>query len=168
MSKKLNSFRNNKSWFGRLSIAWDKMPGTPLDHKILLLRQTIEAAREGLPDLNYSDKERIDDFGIEMAIAVADGNAQLFHDYADAIERFKNHVPDPDKIRATIVLCCMRRKSYTILEIVHHLQSKKLVPPRLDTDSYKNLRKKIERICKECGIRISGKVGRPKIGQGLE
>jgi hypothetical protein len=139
-------FDHEKLWLAR-----DVVPGTELDMKIVAVCQAkdpkiyVQGAMGAIIDL-----------GEELAEAIRTGNAELFRQYADAIEAHKRHKPVPEKLRAAIIRYCIpSNRSFAMRDIHAELKRRRFViDAALITNSW--------RIVKELGIKTIGKPGRPR------
>lgn len=154
-------------------MAKDVWPGSRLDVLIFELICLADYFDQFLKDgkkgkLHDEHLGEMRDIGFHFTKIIKHGKTDALRQMADAVDQWHAHQRSPDKIRVEILRFCIpfpEGKAYAVRDIVTHLQTKKLVPPNLDHDSYQNWRTKISRICKETGIRISGKAGNPQLGR---
>lgn len=158
-------------WGARLALARDVWPGTELDRIIFELICLADYFDQFLKDgkrskIHKEELAGVRDIGFHFAKIIKHGKSDALRKMADAIDQWHAHKPNPDKFRIEILRFCREpNKTFTVRDIVNHLQVKNLVSKKLDTENYQNLRKKIVGICDECRIKISGKAGRPKLGR---
>lgn len=101
-------------------------------------------------------------FGADLAQAVADGNSDLFRQWADAIDQAKAFRPghNRDRLRAELLLYCNpSRPSYSMRDIIAHLFSRGIITTKSHDD-----KRIIRRICAALNLPIKGVLGRPKKG----
>lgn len=84
-------------------------------------------------------------------------NAAGLRRLADALDAYRAHRPNPDKLRSAINYF-VRGDSVSWAYLISRLSR------RFNTED-ESVRKQIRRICRESGIRIIGTRGRPKKGQ---
>jgi hypothetical protein len=158
--ERIKRIRKAKHWFEKSWLAQDVTPGTDLDMKIVAVCQEYEA-RKNNPE-PWGDT--ILDLGFEMAKAVRFGNSALFRQWANAIDAHKNHEPFPDKLRAAISnFCVPSNRSYAMRGIIQHLRELNLISKTSkESVGLADIRRNVRRICRENGITIKGKSGRPK------
>jgi hypothetical protein len=92
--------------------------------------------------------------GQALADACMRGESAFVRELADAIDGWTNHVPQLDKLRSALLLICLPHSAaFTIRHIQSQLPRhgvKEQVDPRI-----------LRRLCRELGIKIEGKPGRP-------
>ena len=173
--ERLARIKKSKSWTERLALAKDRLPGTRFDIELPFLIGALQAHRnyspakrdlvklpDGLPGLGALALITLSDFGVELATAVADGNSELFREWADAIDTWKSHKPFEDKLRAAIIRFCVPPQGvFSVRSIENHLVKVRLAAPALRYDEHDDLRRTIRKICAEANIRTDHKAGRP-------
>jgi hypothetical protein len=172
--QRLKRIKDSKSWMERRQLARDEVPGTRFDWLIPNLIGSLgylernpggkkKYYNDGSVDIAGLAADSIKAFGHDLTRAIKSGNSNLFRQWADAVDAWHAHRPQPDKFELAIQLFCVPPdKGFSIREIIMHLQSQKLVPLRLDRDTYQSLAINIRRVCERNKIKIKGSSGRPK------
>lgn len=168
--QRFKKIRESKNWASLMTLAKDVWPGTELDYLIFELTCLADYFDQFLKDGKKSDLHdeqlrAVRDIGFHFAKIIKHRKTDSLRKLADAVDEYDKHEPNPDKIRMEMLFFCRDdERAYDIRGIINHLQGKNLAPKTLDEDAYKNLRKKIERISREMGTKISGKSGNPQLG----
>jgi hypothetical protein len=169
--ERLKRIRESKSWTERRRLAKDHWPGTPfdgiIDHWMEALREMDENGlrppkREsylkstGVVDLAAMNHDLMAAIGEDFARAFKNGKSTYFRDWADAVEKWKNHKPCPDNIRLKIIEFCLPRDGiFSVRKILSNLRESGIEigpeTPRI-----------VRRICAELKIRTDHKSGAPK------
>ena len=174
--ERLNRIKKSKSWTERIALARDHLPGTKFDAFIINLLDTLQSCelhpaqkrkyfspKTGV-DLAAMNTDTLAAFGEDLARAIQRGNSKLFREWADAVDTWHNHKPQADKLRTAIIYFCVPPKEkFKMRDIIQHLREQNLVPKTSkESVGLDDLRRTIRRICKDFGIALGGKSGRPK------
>ena len=174
--ERLARIKKSKSWVERMALAADRLPGTRFDfdlpHLLGALRtyQNYPPAKRvsymlpgGQIDLGGLAEHTLAGYGVDMATAIANKDADWFRDWAAAIDAWGAHKPFADRLRAAIIRFCVPPKGvFSVRKIEDHLVKLKLAPPALRYDEHDDLRRTIRRICAESNIRTDHKPGRTR------
>jgi hypothetical protein len=183
--KTLAAIRGANSWHRRLDLANDLFPGTEFDLIFEPARVAFELARAAWPRANKAldlrqlwkkapaiSREIWQRLGFDLARLIETGDSETLHRVADALNKWKRHVPDPDPIRATIIALDGMGKSVAVRTPSGRLRKKRLPGPSV-RDVLRNLRlqgiptneetpKLIRVRARELEIPLHGPAGRPK------
>jgi hypothetical protein len=157
--KRLARLREARAPLERLELAQDKVPGTDLDGLVKLVigaARFLNENRDVEPKFTAHARTFLEGFGIDVATAIADGNAGFLRRLADATEVWHRHRPNPDKLRAALVrYCASRGRTYSLRELLRMLPENGV--PAATTTAWN-----VRRVARELGITIRGTAGRPK------
>jgi hypothetical protein len=183
--ERLEKIRHAKGFIQKLRLADDVFPGTSFDETFrwmaeywtwinrkdaaarLVVRCPLSKHffRDGdrmNPKLKKAQVEEFDREAAEffewvgrgLADACMRGESAYVRELADAIDKWTKHIPQLDKLRSTLLLICLPHSAtFTIRHIQSQLPRhgvKGQVDPRI-----------LRRLCRELGIKIEGKPGRP-------
>ena len=148
----------------------DAVPGTKFDNQIQHISEILTAHRNFVGPFETRDlpwmtgemdvipwehppaimmfMERI---GYDFARAVEKRDSDWFRDFAKAVDAWKAHKPQPDRLLVELKRYCGENRTYTVRELKLHLKS-------VGVDAYD---KQIRRACGILRRRISGKAGNP-------
>jgi hypothetical protein len=122
--------------------------------------QNQHPERDRLEEEQETEK-RADEFyafvGHCLADACVKGESEILREMADALDQWTKHTPQPDKLRTALLDCrsSARLEPASMRDILQKL-------PRYGIRHTKDIERQIRRICKEIGLELKGKPGRPK------
>jgi hypothetical protein len=170
--ERLNRLKTSGSFEQSIMLSEDYFPGTKFDSHIYLMRQCLNALEKQRVekscfkkqiDVEYYTK-KLTNYGVAFAKAVRDGNSQFFRDWADCVDRWRDHEPQRDALRSALIeFCWQKERTYTMRDIIQHLRGKDFIPKTIkESAGLDAIRRNVRRICGELGITVKGKSGRPK------
>jgi len=170
--ERLAALRQAKTWGGRETLAKDYWPGTPFDAQFEYMTWHLAEARRlrsaGKPPAYHSEVLR--EFGESVVEAIAKRDSQTLHELADAVEAWKNHKPEPDKLRKEINLFFAEQQqlfwrnggqspkvqAVSMRELLAHLCKKRIA------ENTEGWRRHLREVCKKMNLPIAGNPGAPK------
>jgi hypothetical protein len=101
--------------------------------------------------------------GEMVAAQIKAGNSEWLRQMAEALETWRGHRPQPDRIREAVIRFCVPpSKHFEMRDIVAHLVDAGLAEKAVRSDEHNDLRRQVYRICKETRITVRGTSGKPR------
>lgn len=162
--ERLAKLRNAKLLSDQLWLANDRPPGTPFDRCIrdaaFHLKVVDGDVKALLPvfgkQYRWAAERRVQEakswlegLGTDIARLFVARNSAEIHALADAVEAWKRHKPEPDKLRSELISRFRPRASVTMREIMRFVGNR-------------TSERQARRMCADLGIKIKGRPGRPK------
>ena len=174
--ERIDRLRNPGSLQEIQLLAKDELPGTKMDFERLHLIEMLERlktvrkrdpTKDPRPFL-FSNGGRmfpeslaklyLQIFGEDMVQAIADGNSDLFREWAKTIDAWRNHEPFEDKLRSAMIKICVPTGWFNVLR--RRWINAELKSLGFNTEDDKAIYRQVTRILSELKIKTDGKTRR--------
>jgi hypothetical protein len=182
---RLRRIKRSGSFTERIRLSEDDLPGTGFDGLFLqsaeawtwthrhdpkarakaacpVAKHFLNApGRKRPPGIEREDDRETEAFyanvGSALVDAIVRGASDFIRDMADALDIWKAHHPQPDRLRSALLLICLpKSEAFTVKTILAKLPGYGV---KLDPTNAPRI---IRRLCAELGIKLRGTPGRPK------